>query len=448
MKQYLIGALALLCVACHTDNVPTDSILLQGTYAGGAVADLQLSLRPLGGSSYTDAQLVADSADTFSILLPQGETGFYSLYGVFDGGQISLPMYLPKGGKRYDVQLHIEDGAPLVQSDKDNKALSAYNKFIYQFGRDFWMNGQDIPVAQLESYIRRYQTVADSIVKAFRCSTPVKEYIQLWATTSMENLYGSLPRAIGVKHAELPFTEEQLLAGATDCYKSPIASCFPSVTYSIVGMLPKGTLTEKLTYLHTHYTYPGTQMRVTEAVMSNFIGRFNYESDYEAGLDQLNAAITQFGLDENYAKEFAKRRASAKGAPFPTDVTLTDINGNTMDIAIFKGSYVYIDLWASWCVPCCREVPHLQKLEKELKNPNVKFLSVSIDTNAEAWKKKLKDLNMHGHQWLNQDNSLGNAYNVRGIPYFLIIDKEGRLYMPNAPRPSHPELRTLLENLK
>ena len=60
-----------------------------------------------------------------------------------------------------------------------------------------------------------------------------------------------------------------------------------------------------------------------------------------------------------------------------------------MDFAQFRGKYVYIDLWASWCVPCCREVPHLQKLEKELENKDVVFLSISIDQNPSAWKKKM-----------------------------------------------------------
>ncbi|MFR1240838.1 MAG: TlpA family protein disulfide reductase [Butyricimonas faecihominis] len=47
-----------------------------------------------------------------------------------------------------------------------------------------------------------------------------------------------------------------------------------------------------------------------------------------------------------------------------------------------------VDLWASWCGPCCQEVPYLQKLEKQLKNPAVEFISISLDTNKEAWKKR------------------------------------------------------------
>lgn len=448
IKKFIYGVSVLLCVACNTTTSSSDHIVINGEYKEGDAKALQLSVRPLGGTTYTDAVLLNDSLQYFNGEVPVSETGFYALYGVLNGGQLSVPMYLPKAGKSYDIALKVVEDVPVIDAGRDNKALSAYNQFVYEFGRDFWMNGHSIPLASLQSYIRRYQTVADSIAKAYRCSEAVSDYLQLWAVTSMESLYGSLPRAIGVKQSELDFTKEELLGDATSCYKSAIASCFPSVTHSIVSTLPKGSLNEKLTYLHENYTYPGTLMRVTELVVDGYISKFNYAENYEAGLEELRAAIAKFNLDEKYAEEFAKRRASAKGAPFPTGITLTDKNGQAVDFATFKGKYVYVDLWASWCVPCCREVPHLQKLEKELKNPNVRFVSVSIDTNADSWVKKMDELKMHGVQLLNQDNSLAKAYNVRGIPYFFILDKEGRLYMPNAPRPSHPEIKTLLENLK
>ena len=120
-----------------------------------------------------------------------------------------------------------------------------------------------------------------------------------------------------------------------------------------------------------------------------------------------------------------------------------------MDFSQLRGKYVYIDLWASWCVPCCREVPHLQKLEKELENKDVVFLSISIDQKVEAWKKKMADLQVHGNQWHDSEGTLGKALNVKGIPFFLIYDKEGKLYMYNAPRPSMGlALKELLEGLK
>jgi thiol-disulfide isomerase/thioredoxin len=120
----------------------------------------------------------------------------------------------------------------------------------------------------------------------------------------------------------------------------------------------------------------------------------------------------------------------------------------TMDFASFRGKYVYIDMWASWCGPCTKEVPHLKKLEEELKNENVVFLSISIDKKVEPWLNKMNALDMHGNQWISTDNKIAEVLNVKGIPFFLIYDKEGKLYIYNAPRPSSGDtLKLLLENL-
>lgn len=120
-----------------------------------------------------------------------------------------------------------------------------------------------------------------------------------------------------------------------------------------------------------------------------------------------------------------------------------------MDFSSFKGSYVYVDLWASWCGPCIREIPYLKELEKGLGNKQVKFVSISLDTRQEAWKKKMKELDLHGYQLFDSGNGLSKALNISGIPRFLIYDKEGKLYMKDAPRPSKGlQLKELLEGLK
>ena len=136
-------------------------------------------------------------------------------------------------------------------------------------------------------------------------------------------------------------------------------------------------------------------------------------------------------------------------SPFPDDVVLEDADGNVVDISSFKGKYLYIDQWASWCGPCCREVPYLQAIEKEFQDSNVVFLSIATDTDKEAWKNKMVELNMHGNQLHDRNNTLCNALNVKGIPFFLIYDKEGKLHTYKAMRPSRGDaLRMILEGLE
>lgn len=142
------------------------------------------------------------------------------------------------------------------------------------------------------------------------------------------------------------------------------------------------------------------------------------------------------------------RRASAAGNPFPDGVELCDISGNKIDFAAFRGKYVYIDLWASWCVPCIKEIPHLKKLEEELQNKDVVFLSVSIDRSEEAWKKKVSELQLKGNLLIDREGRLANAMTVKGIPFFLIYDRQGRLLRYNAYRPGDARLKPLPKSLK
>ena len=79
----------------------------------------------------------------------------------------------------------------------------------------------------------------------------------------------------------------------------------------------------------------------------------------------------------------------------------------------------------------------------------MEFVSISTDASEDAWKKKLKEKNMHGNQFWNPDGTLGKALNVKGIPFFAIYDPQGNLYMYGAPRPSQgPGVVELLKGLK
>lgn len=103
----------------------------------------------------------------------------------------------------------------------------------------------------------------------------------------------------------------------------------------------------------------------------------------------MTSLTERFQLDTKYLGEFKVRKSSIAGTPFPADVVLTDLQGKKVDFAKYRGKYVFIDLWASWCIPCIKEIPHLKQLEKDLQNKDVVFLSISIDTNVAAWKKKV-----------------------------------------------------------
>ena len=172
----------------------------------------------------------------------------------------------------------------------------------------------------------------------------------------------------------------------------------------------------------TAYGNNALRLSVATSIMKEYILNYNYNVDFEGGLDIVKRATEKYGLDPVFADEFMKRKSTVPGSPFPAGVNLVDADGKAVDFGKFKGKYVYVDMWASWCGPCCKEVPHLKKLEQELNNKDVVFVSISSDKDEQAWHNKMAELKMHGNQLLDRDNTLGEALNVKGIPFFVIYD--------------------------
>lgn len=166
-------------------------------------------------------------------------------------------------------------------------------------------------------------------------------------------------------------------------------------------------------------------------------------------------------FDENcpYPELAAKVRKSYKhlenmlpGTPAPS-VVLADSSGNTIPLTDFKGSYVYIDFWATWCGPCIKEIPSLQVLERELHDKNITFVSISFDDEEDLgkWKNFIKRRNLKGVQlWVDADNKakFSKAFNIQQIPRFVIIDPKGNIVDANAQRPSDEKLKATLLSLE
>ena len=126
-----------------------------------------------------------------------------------------------------------------------------------------------------------------------------------------------------------------------------------------------------------------------------------------------------------------------------------DINGKEVALEDFKGKYVYIDCWATWCGPCKAELPHLKKLEEKYKDRNIAFVSISSDRDIEAWKKMVKLDKLGGVQLnIGTDQSFHLAMKVNAIPRFMLVDPEGYFVSDNAPRPSNSQIEILFDSLE
>lgn len=127
------------------------------------------------------------------------------------------------------------------------------------------------------------------------------------------------------------------------------------------------------------------------------------------------------------------------GRPSP-DFDFEDINGKHWTLADLRGKYVYIDIWATWCVPCKGELPHLQKLEDTFHGMNIAFVSLSCDRDKAKWETMVKEQNLGGIQlWGGEDNEFLRKYRAQSIPRFIFLDPNGRIVNPDMTRPSDPK---------
>ncbi|MGN7822160.1 TlpA family protein disulfide reductase [Chitinophaga sp. 22536] len=127
-----------------------------------------------------------------------------------------------------------------------------------------------------------------------------------------------------------------------------------------------------------------------------------------------------------------------------------DTNGKKVAFNDLKGKVVVVDVWATWCGPCKAELPHLQKLEEELHDKNVTFVGYSVDEakDKEKWSAFVKEKDMKGVQLFGVGwGEVTKFYDIKGIPRFMVFDQQGKIVTIDAPRPSTPELKALIEKL-
>ena len=175
---------------------------------------------------------------------------------------------------------------------------------------------------------------------------------------------------------------------------------------------------------------------------------------------KMNFALEPLKKLNNYEKEQGKitkivaswreRKDDYDNMPKDGDMSINfsypNISSEMISLSSFRGRLVYIDVWATWCGPCIAEIPSLELLQKDYENKDIVFLSVSVDTDKEAWEKMLTEDQLGGVQlWADGWSQITKSYAIFGIPRFMLVDKSGELIAVDAPRPSSEEIRSMID---
>lgn len=143
------------------------------------------------------------------------------------------------------------------------------------------------------------------------------------------------------------------------------------------------------------------------------------------------------GQRSMYAKrvlQFAEAATTISPGHVAPDFELADGDGKNVKLSDFKGKYVFLDFWASWCVPCRKTHPLLRTLHQQYANDNLVFVGVSMDASAASWKQavttdQLSWLQLNDPKSMN--GSAADAYGVKSIPFNCVISPQGVIMATN-----------------
>lgn len=180
-------------------------------------------------------------------------------------------------------------------------------------------------------------------------------------------------------------------------------------------------------------TYLKNKMKTKLLLLSMFFTFFSCNKSEQkieesAEIEKIDSVAKKESPESEIPKELIK-------AP---DFSLADINGKRFDLSDFKGKYVYMDIWATWCGPCKVQIPFMKELEKQFHNAPIHFVSVSLDKleDKPIWEKMVRENQMSGVQlFAGRENNFGFDYKIEYIPTFIILDKEGNIMIDRAPAP-------------
>lgn len=147
----------------------------------------------------------------------------------------------------------------------------------------------------------------------------------------------------------------------------------------------------------------------------------------------LGSSLKQSPAGLKFGRQLEGMKNVIIGSTMP-DFTSTDADGHLLSLSQFRGNYVLIDFWASWCVPCRQSNPALVKLYNRFKSKNLVIVGVSLDRKKEAWLSAIKADGLAWYQvsdlqyW---DNQVAKLYGIQAIPQSFLVDPAGKLIAKN-----------------
>jgi peroxiredoxin len=189
---------------------------------------------------------------------------------------------------------------------------------------------------------------------------------------------------------------------------------------------------EKALYMKFIDAHPNSYIAMV--TFSNVGLGYNFDPKIaEKQFNKFTAALKESPLGKQEAETIATAKKKEVGA-LAMDFSQNDVNNKVVKLSDFKGKYVLIDFWASWCAPCRAENPNVVKAYNQLKGKNFEIIGVSLDEKKDAW---IKAIEHDGLPWVNVSdlkgwkNKVAIKYGVAAVPQNVLLDPNGKVIVKN-----------------
>ena len=191
--------------------------------------------------------------------------------------------------------------------------------------------------------------------------------------------------------------------------------------------------------------------RAKRSLLRHYIDRINdtgwvpYSDDV---VDEYNEKYLNLTGDGSFLRPVTENPNVSFIDGYTYDLVLQNIAGNRLSLAEIierhRAKVIYLDMWASWCGPCRKEMPASRRLKDRLDSDGVIFMYISSDRNESDWKRAVKEYDLgdigENYRIVSAESKFLKEIKFRYIPRYLIFDTDGRLVNLDAPRPSSSEI--------